>query len=86
MPQLSRFFGIIISMFYDDHVPPHFHAFYGEYSAQISISDFSIIEGYLPSRVLGLVVEWASEHKNELKENWERVIAKKELLPISPLQ
>jgi hypothetical protein len=57
MPQLSRFFGIIISMFYDDHVPPHFHAKYGEYNAQISISDFSIIEGELPSRVLGLVVE-----------------------------
>ncbi len=86
MPQLSRFFGIIISMFYDDHVPPHFHAFYGEYSAQISISDFSIIEGYLPSRVLGLVVEWASIHKNELNENWKRMLDKKELLPISPLQ
>ena len=85
MPQLSRFFGIIISMFYDDHVPPHFHAFYGEYSAQISISDFSIIEGYLPSRVLGLVVEWASIHKNELNENWKRMLDKKELLPISPL-
>jgi len=73
-------------MYYDDHPPPHFHARYGELSAQISIKDFSIIEGDLPSRVLGLVVEWASLHQNELEENWELVSVLQEPKPIEPLQ
>ena len=63
MPQISRFFGIIISMFFNDYNPPHFHARYGEFEALISIEDFSVIEGSLPSRALGLVIEWASIHK-----------------------
>lgn len=86
MPQLSRFFGIIITMYYDDHNPPHFHAIYGEFSAQISISDLAIIEGSVPSRVLGLIVEWASLHRNELYANWERMISNEPLLSIEPLQ
>jgi hypothetical protein len=58
-------------MYFGDHVPPHFHAEYGEYSAQISIRDLGIIEGYLPPKALGLVAEWASIHKAELMENWK---------------
>ncbi len=73
-------------MYYDDHNPPHFHAIYGEFSAQISIYDLAIIEGYVPSRVLGLVVEWASSHKQELYANWERMLNNEPLLPILPLQ
>jgi hypothetical protein len=58
-------------MYFGDHVPPHFHAEYGEHSAQISIKDMGIIEGFLPPKALGLVVEWASIHKAELMENWK---------------
>lgn len=86
MPQISRFFGIIISMFYDDHNPPHFHAAYAEFSAKLAIDDLRILDGNLPSRALGLVIEWASNHKNELKENWERANKNLELKSIEPLQ
>jgi hypothetical protein len=86
MPQISRFFGIIISMFFDDHNPPHFHARYSEDEALININNFTVIEGSLPSRVLGLVIEWASLHKDELLEDWNLV--KNNNLPkqIEPLQ
>jgi len=57
MPQISNFFGIIIRMFYDEHNPPHFHAQYGEHKCCIDIRTLGVIEGYLPPRVLGLVVE-----------------------------
>ncbi len=86
MPQISRFFGIIITMYYDDHNPPHFHAKYGEYTAEIGIRDCSIIEGNLPPRVLGFVTEWAALHRNELIENWERLKTEQELLSIEPLK
>lgn len=71
MPEISRFFGIIIRMFFDDHNPPHFHATYVGEEALISIEDFKIIKGSLPPRAYGLVVEWALIHKEELKENWQ---------------
>jgi hypothetical protein len=59
MPQISRFFGIIIKMYYNDHYPPHFHAEYNEHVAEIAIDTLEIIEGNLPRRVLSLVLEWA---------------------------
>jgi len=59
MPEISRFFGIVIKMFVDDHNPPHFHAFYGEYEALTDISSLAIFAGRLPPRVVGLVMEWA---------------------------
>lgn len=59
MPEISRFLGIVIYMYFNDHNPPHFHVKYNEYRAVISIDKFSILEGYLPARVLGLAVEWA---------------------------
>lgn len=71
MPEISRFLGISIYMYFIEHNPPHFHAEYNEYSAQISINDLKLINGALPPRVLGLVVEWASLHLDELKYNWE---------------
>ncbi|MDQ3022399.1 MAG: DUF4160 domain-containing protein [Bacteroidota bacterium] len=86
MPQISRFFGIIISMYFDDHNPPHFHARYGEFESLIAINDFSILEGNLPSRALSLVIEWASINKNLLKENWELIENNKSPNPIKPLQ
>jgi Domain of unknown function (DUF4160) len=57
-------------MYFGDHVPPHFHAEYGEFTAQVSIYNFGIIEGYLPPKALALVVEWAIVHQTELKNNW----------------
>lgn len=72
-------------MFYDDHNPPHFHAYYGEHSAVIKINDLSVIEGKLPSRALGLVIEWASIHSDELYENWDRTINGEQLHKIDPL-
>lgn len=86
MPEISRFFGIVIGMFYDDHNPPHFHVRYGEHKATFRIKDFSLRKGYLPSRAMGLVIEWASSHKQELMENWERARQDKELLSIHPLE
>jgi hypothetical protein len=56
-------------MFYDEHNPPHFHATYGEFNAEIEINELSILAGKLPSRALGLVIEWASIHQSELIEN-----------------
>lgn len=70
MPLISSFYGILIKMYFGDHVPPHFHAEYAEDTAQIAINDFRVIEGYLPPKALALVVEWASIHKGELLENW----------------
>jgi hypothetical protein len=70
MPVISSFYGIIIRMYFGDHVPPHFHAQYNEHNAIISIQDFGIIEGYLPPKAMALIVEWAIIHKEELLENW----------------
>jgi len=86
MPQISNFFGIIIRMFYDEHNPPHFHAQYGEHKCSIDIRTLGVIEGYLPARVLGLVVEWAILHKEELLDNWHNSEQKKPLNQITPLQ
>lgn len=86
MPEISRFFGIIIAMFYDDHNPPHFHAKYGNYKAAIKIKDFTVLEGFLPPRAMGLVVEWAAIHKDELLMDWETAKDKRPLFPIEPLK
>jgi len=60
MPEISRFFGIIITMYYNDHAPPHFHVRYGQQKALIAIESLSVLQGNLKPRTLGLVVEWAS--------------------------
>ncbi len=72
MPEICRFYGIIIRMFFKDHLPPHFHASYGENQAQISITDGEIIEGSLPKKALRLVQAWAEIHKDELIANYEQ--------------
>ena len=71
MPEISRFYGIIIAMFYEDHSPPHFHARYGKNKVAIRIEDFRILGGEFPPRALGLVIEWAALHQQELMRNWE---------------
>ncbi len=76
MPVISSFYGILIKMYFGDHVPPHFHAEYVEFAAQISIVDFRVLNGYLPPKALALVVEWASIHQDELLENWKNLSEK----------
>ena len=86
MPVISRFLGIIIAMFYQDHNPPHFHVRYNEYKAAVSIKDLALLEGKLPPKVLGLVIEWASIHQQELMEDWELAKQLRELKAIKPLE
>jgi hypothetical protein len=77
MPRISSFYGIAIWIFWNDHHPPHFHAEYGDFEVLIKIQDFSVYSGSLPSRALGLVIEWASQHSEELMEDW--LLAQKQL-------
>jgi len=85
MPEISRFYGIIIAMFWDDHNTPHFHARYGRHKAAIEIRSLRILDGALPPRALGLVVEWASQHVDELMKNWKEASNNKPLRKINPL-
>ena len=70
MPEISRFYGIIIKMFFSDHIPPHFHAIYGEYNALFDIKSLELIEGDLPNRAKKLVLEWAKLYQLELINMW----------------
>lgn len=85
MPEISRFLGIIINMYHNDHAPPHFHVRYEKYKAIISIKDLRIIEGELPNRVISLVLEWASLHREELEKDWELAMKLAPLVKINPL-
>ena len=85
MPEISRFLGIVITMFYREHGPPHFHATYGEYDVQVSIRH-GLVNGKFPARVLRLVHEWRALHKEELLENWELASQRRPLNNISPLE
>ena len=86
MPEISRFFGIIVRMYYNEHVPPHFHAQYGENQVEIAIETLEVLKGKLPNRVLGLVLEWAALHRNELRADWERARNEQPLEYIQPLE
>jgi hypothetical protein len=70
MPEISRFFGIVIAMYYDDHPPPHFHAIYGSEKAEFCIDPPGLLKGRLSPRALALVSEWAAMHQEELLEAW----------------
>ena len=86
MPEISRFLGISIYMYWADHAPPHFHAVYGEFEAQLRIVPIYLLAGSLPPRVLALIVEWASRYQAELLANWMRCERKEPLIPIPPLE
>jgi hypothetical protein len=86
MPEVSRFFGIVIQMHWDDHLPPHFHARYAGRKARIAIADSSVLGGMLPARALGLVAEWAALHRSELMADWELARVSQPLVPIEPLR
>jgi hypothetical protein len=85
MPVISRFFGIIIAMYWNDHNPPHFHAQYGEHEVLISLNGV-VMEGRIPRRALSMVLEWLALHRDELLENWTRCKQRKSLLTIEPLE
>ena len=85
MPEISRFFGIIIAMFFDEHNPPHFHARYGKDGVAIEVRTLKVLEGKIPPRALGLVIEWASQHQEELLQNWELARQNQRLNKIAPL-
>lgn len=85
MPVICIFEGIKISMYYNDHTPPHFHAEYGERRALVQIEESCVIRGGLPNRQLKYVLAWAEFHHDELMQNWELAREGKPLNPIEPL-
>jgi len=85
MPEICRFYGIIIKMFFDDHNPPHFHAEYGSNEALIEIRTLAIFAGDLPPRALGLVMEWALQHRDELIALWNDAHSQRTLRKLDPL-
>ncbi len=86
MPEISRFFGIVVAMYHSDHPPPHFHVRYGGQKARFAIENLAVLEGRLSPRVRGLVVEWASQHQEELRRDWELAQSQQPLVPIEPLE
>jgi len=86
MPEICRFLGIIIAMYYKEHNPPHFHVRYNKYKAVIAIKELSILEGQLPPKVLGLIIEWASKNQNALIDDWHLSEKFAELKKIPPLE
>ena len=86
MPEISRFFGITVQMYYNDHEPPHFHVRYAGQKALIEIATLGLLRGSLSPRALGLVTEWAALHREELAEDWNLARAEAELKPIAPLE
>lgn len=73
MPEIARFYGIVIKMFFKpkEHEPSHIHALYGEYMGEFNIKTLTMIQGDLPNRAQSLVVEWLEKHQDELQEMWE---------------
>ena len=86
MPEISRFFGIVIAMYYADHALPHVHAKYGGQRMSVAIDDARILSGDLPGRAKALVLEWLELHRDELLADWRLVQARKPLRRIEPLE
>ena len=86
MPRISQFYGIAVYMYYRDHAPPHFHAIYAEYEAEVEIATATILEGQLPRKARSLVTEWAEAHRQELQRNWDLARTGQPLEPIEPLE
>jgi hypothetical protein len=86
VPAISRFFGIVIAMYFDDHGPPHFHARHAERTAKVRIDTLEVIESSLERRQLRFVLAWAELHRDELSENWRRARAGETLQQVEPLR
>lgn len=85
MPELARFLGIVVGIFYKDHLPAHFHAVYGDYRITVDI-ETGVVEGRFPNRALRHVLEWHELHKEDLMENWDLAQKGAPLRPIAPLE
>lgn len=86
MPELSRFYGIRISLHIPDHPPPHIHAVYGEFEATFDIDTLQDADGHLPRRARNLVIEWMSMHQTELMMAWDRLQNGQSVSKIEPLR
>lgn len=84
MPEISRFYGIIIKMYFNEHNPPHFHVEYQDYEAIVNI-ETGELTGKMSRRALGLVYDWLDQNKEALLENWKRIEERKPLKKIKPL-
>lgn len=85
MPEICRFYGIVIKMYFADHAPPHFHAEYAEFEARIAIDSLAVISGKLPPRAMGLVAEWTMLHQQELTALWAKARRSEPLERLDPL-
>jgi hypothetical protein len=85
MPELSRFYGIIIRMFYGDHAPPHFHAVYQGRVIMVNIETLEVMEGSMSPRAQKLILEWADLHREDLRQAWDRASRNQEPSKIPPL-
>jgi len=85
MPELARFYGIVVQVYYGDHLPAHFHVQYAGHSAKIDIESLALIEGDLPARAKGLVIEWATLHRDELREAFNKAANLQQPGSIDPL-
>ena len=85
MPELSRFYGIVIKMYYNDHNPPHFHTEYGGNQMVVDVNTLAVLGGRLAPRATGLVMEWAAQHQDELRHAWQQAANMEQLDPIDPL-
>jgi hypothetical protein len=86
VPEVSRFYGIIVRFYYRDHPPTHFHAIYGEQEALIEIETGAIHRGSIPKTAYDLVDRWRRLHLRELRDDWARAREQRPLLPIAPLE
>ena len=86
MPEISRFFNIIIAMYFNEHPPAHFHVKYHDHRAQIAISTLEVIEGELPPKELWLVRHWAKRYQAELQKNWDDLQKTGTFAKIAPLE
>jgi len=86
MPEVSRFFGISIRMYFDDHAPPHFHAIYSDAEVEVAVDPLGVLRGRFPRRALGMVLEWAALHRQELLDNWDRLHNDEPSQRIDPLE
>jgi hypothetical protein len=86
MPEVNRFFGISIRMYFDDHNPPHFHAIYAGMEVKVGIDPIAVLSGRFKRRALGMVMEWTALRQRQLLENWELLRNSQPPLPIDPLE
>lgn len=86
MPRISEFYGIAIYMYFGDHAPPHFHAIYAQFEAEVAIATGDILKGRMPARARRLVGEWSRMYRQELTQNWELARAHLPLKSLPPLE